>query len=643
MICKYIFEYETIPCTYVDNEYGGIYYSGKFTLSSITQKDCEDDEVLPPLTFNYEDRRIYRDDSVELEYNGNPGNPAVIYWPYLTDIGSGYSGGEDTVVFTYQENPCEDPESIWTREVVVRKTIDPGIGDIQTYAYSYSGNPQYLGTGWNQEYRGFTAVGETDSEQNSVWHYFYTTGGYGSEAEKLTGKEYLAQWFDNEENRLREVENTWECPITEEIEEGDDAAQFGGAYLSGQRGITVGPDGNVYAISTSNSYIVKFNPDGTLIDSGSLAVFNGPRDIAVANDGYIYVTSYSDNRVYKVKPDLTLEESYDHNTYNFLLRPSGIAVADDGTLYIACYYSYQNYYYLVVRSPDENWGVIGYGSKYFNNPQSISLAPDGSIYVASYGDNRIVKFNPDGSYDAGGSFNHTGPTGVDITADGSIYVASYSTGADYIVKYPPEGDSTTFLSGYSSGNKDIAIGEYLIYTSTDSGAYDCLTKMARAYQNWNIRLTQVEDTVTDLSETAGDRVTRVEYDYDEHGNVITEYHQGDTDPQAPADEYTVWRTYSPNTEDNILNKPSRERVYIGIVAEDDGDEETLQKETCYYYDGTYHPDTSVFDGDDVQTPEKGNLTRVDRKTDASSTITTRYGYDSYGNKIAEKDPNNNLT
>ena len=86
LLRKYSFAHNTIPCGNPNSNppyqpysyYGGVYYSGKFTLSSITQIGADNTSQLPPITFNYADNQIYRTNYglwYGLPYVGNPGDP----------------------------------------------------------------------------------------------------------------------------------------------------------------------------------------------------------------------------------------------------------------------------------------------------------------------------------------------------------------------------------------------------------------------------------------------------------------------------------------------------------------------------------------------------------------------------------------
>jgi len=75
----------------------------------------------------------------------------------------------------------------------------------------------------------------------------------------------------------------------------------------------------------------------------------------------------------------------------------------------------------------------GLDAAHFNLPADIAFAPDGSVYVADgYGNNRIAKFSPDGTFllDWGRKGKEAGefdlPHSVSVDAQGRVYVADRS-------------------------------------------------------------------------------------------------------------------------------------------------------------------------------------------------------------------------
>lgn len=187
---KYNFSYNTTPAyLYIDPSdpwhWNDMYYAGNHTLQAVQEIGTDGSSVLPAMTFTYTGLQNYFHDASAGYWQGNPGNPASIWWPYLTNIDNGYGG---TVSFSYTQIPSNTADDIWTRQVVTTKTINPGNGALQTYQYTYSGNPQYIVLscptllyGNVIEFRGFSGVRETDASGNYIIHSYFTTGNISSE------------------------------------------------------------------------------------------------------------------------------------------------------------------------------------------------------------------------------------------------------------------------------------------------------------------------------------------------------------------------------------------------------------------------------------------------------------------------------
>ena len=111
--------------------------------------------------------------------------------------------------------------------------------------------------------------------------------------------------------------------------------------------IAVDPNGNVLVADTGNGRVEKFSPNGAFVTS--IAQLAEPNGIAIDHAGNIYVAEIgSKHRIEKLAPD-------------------GRFIAE-------------------VKDPERG----------FYGPRRIAIGPDDSIYVVDSGNNRIVKFNPDG-------------------------------------------------------------------------------------------------------------------------------------------------------------------------------------------------------------------------------------------------------
>ncbi len=631
LIRKYVFGYDTTSAQY-STDYSGVYYSGKLRLLSITQKDKNDALSLPSVTFSYQDKPIYRHTN-EMEYQGNPGNPTSLgiplSWPYLVTVNSGYGG---SITFQYDEKPDTGTLNYWTREIVETKTVNSGISPNQNYQYEYTGDPQYLGSDWDQEYRGFSEVTEKDDLNNYSRHYYYTTGT--ENAEKLTGIEYRTQWFEpgNPDKLLKEVNNQWSWVPTIQQAEFSLVGQINNQYINGPRDISFSNDGHLYVTSQYDHSILKFDANGNFVSRITHQYLNnGVFGIDTSSDGYIYAMSDGWG-ILKFNANGDYIRNYTGNGYY-----CDQAVSDDGYIYWTCTSTNS------VWKLDSNGNVVGYlTSQYINGPQGITISRDGSIYVACYYSNNVVKFNPNGSYVT--QFTHQNLInpqfiGVPIGGD-DVYVTSDYNGL--IFKFDKDGN---FINQFSVGHA-IDVGDHYIYTIV--WGWNTIQLYTDTCTNWAIQLNQVD-------EISGNETFSTQYVYNNtNGNVVTEYHYGGratTIGQAAvtSSDYTIWRVFVANTTANILNRPARERVYSGINITDDNSE--VQKESLFYYDNgadQYH-DNSNWN----VAPVKGNLTRLEQKKDSSNSISTYYTYDDHvdipneyygtGNKYSETDPNGNTT
>jgi RHS repeat-associated protein len=461
LIRKYTFDYDTTDCVYSD-DYGGIYYSGKHCLTSITEVGADGTSELPSMTFTYDDLEIFRNGNEdEDKYYGNPGNPASLFWPYLIGIDSGYGG---TISFSYNQLPDTHDSGVWTREIVKEKTIDGGIGDIQSYTYTYIGGPRYLWASWDQKFRGFDQVIETDGAGNYVWHWFYTTGEInGKDAEKLSGREYKTQWYDSSEELLSETDYDWTWQTTSE--DYDLASVWsrdgaGDGIISDGKGIEASGDGYVYVTDAGNDQGQKFDEHGNFeFEFGGEGTWNGQltsSGIAVSSDGYIYATDFDNDQVRKFDSDGNLIQMDGIGIGQGFKNPEGVAISDDGYMYVV---DPQNNRVLKLDTDGNfilEWGSYGTDDGQFNNPKGIAVSSDGDIYVADTGNNRIQKFNADGDFilkwggEGTGESEFKNPQGIAVSEHyDDVYVVD--TGNNRIQKFDAYG---SFILAWGSEGAD---------------------------------------------------------------------------------------------------------------------------------------------------------------------------------------------
>jgi len=214
------------------------------------------------------------------------------------------------------------------------------------------------------------------------------------------------------------------------------------ASFKSPRGLSLGPDGNIYVADTESHVIRKVTPGGVVTTlagggtqsfadgTGTNALFNWPYDVSVARDGNIYVADTHNERIRKITPQGVV---------------TSIAGQATSTASGA--------------NPDGTGAAAS-----FNLPHALEVGPDGIIYVADTNNNRIRKVTTTGvvttlaGQETAGTSDATGasasfnkPRGIEIDKDGNVYVGD--TDNHRIRKITPGGTVTTF-TGNTLGDSD---------------------------------------------------------------------------------------------------------------------------------------------------------------------------------------------
>ncbi len=187
--------------------------------------------------------------------------------------------------------------------------------------------------------------------------------------------------------------------------------------------------------------IVKFHPDGTVAESFGGGMFIWPHGIDVDPDGNVWVTdgvaaarTPSGTRghiVVKFSPTgevlMTLgtpgEAGGGRDHFN---APGDVVVADDGSIFVADGHQNDGNNRVVKFAPDgtyiKEWGKTGYGPGEFRTLHAIALDNDGRVFVADRSNNRVQIFDQEGEFIA--QWLQFGrPSGISFDAHGRIYVA----------------------------------------------------------------------------------------------------------------------------------------------------------------------------------------------------------------------------
>ncbi|MCP3904707.1 MAG: DUF11 domain-containing protein, partial [Planctomycetes bacterium] len=193
-----------------------------------------------------------------------------------------------------------------------------------------------------------------------------------------------------------------------------------GLELDGGAGLTIGPDGHLYACSYDNGQVVRYDVDaGAFIDvfTSGFALAN-PLDVVFGPDGNVYVAA------------LGYIARYDGATGVFIDQfvpsvsiPHGLKFGPDGNLYVAKWSPGE-----IVRYDGTTGAFIDvFSTDGLDLPTDLQFGPDGNLYVADLTTNGVNRY--DGLTGAlidtfvpslSGGLNS--PTDVAFGPDGNLYV-----------------------------------------------------------------------------------------------------------------------------------------------------------------------------------------------------------------------------
>ena len=194
--------------------------------------------------------------------------------------------------------------------------------------------------------------------------------------------------------------------------------------LFGASGLTLGPDGTVYA-SDDDNLIHAITPDGEIsvaVDLNGLAFPGGlnPNAIAIDADDNLYIALNSAGVIIRLGPERALPGEV---IADGLDLPQGLAVAADGVIY---FMDRNGTIYWVDPATDDAGILAALGFE--GTEGGLSFGPDGTLHAADYLGGRILRVEvPSG--DASVCLTGIGtPRGIAFDALDRIYVSSYNAG-----------------------------------------------------------------------------------------------------------------------------------------------------------------------------------------------------------------------
>ncbi|NTV51744.1 MAG: 6-bladed beta-propeller [Candidatus Firestonebacteria bacterium] len=217
------------------------------------------------------------------------------------------------------------------------------------------------------------------------------------------------------------------------------------------------------------------------------------------------------------------------------------------------------------------------------SPRGIAVGPGGEVYVADLGNNRVVKFNPDGSVNAtwGSAGSESGqfkePSGVAVDAQGSVYVADAWNGR--IQKFSDKGGYVGEI-GAKNGNfyspRNVAVdGQGFIYVADTGNScvkkFDAEANLAKRWGEFGSGRDRFQETFglyvdRDNRIYVGDAGNRKIKIFDNQGKfqreqIVKGWKTGVSWPTVAVD--SAGRIYAPDAQNQMIWIYSREGKYLG--------------------------------------------------------------------------------
>jgi subtilisin-like proprotein convertase family protein/streptogramin lyase len=216
--------------------------------------------------------------------------------------------------------------------------------------------------------------------------------------------------------------------------------------LGASQGMTVGPDGSLYVVSSDD--ILRYDSNGSFmgvfVDNAGSTVWS----MTFGPDGKLYWTSRNDNQVRR----------FDGGTIDVFATadsPVGVAFGPDANfngaadLYVLSRYTDQ-----VLVHDGATGSFIQSLSGGISDPFNLAISPDGGIYVADYGAGTVVRYNATTStFDTFASGVGSELTDLEFDSTGNLlYVVSRAD--DRVLRF--NGQTGAFMDALVDRGDDLA-------------------------------------------------------------------------------------------------------------------------------------------------------------------------------------------
>jgi DNA-binding beta-propeller fold protein YncE len=195
--------------------------------------------------------------------------------------------------------------------------------------------------------------------------------------------------------------------------------------------------GRIETVRNRRSIFSRLDDESRFVQAGrfpgrydNIIAFRQPSAVLPLEDGTAWVAAYGSNEIIRIDPNGLIRQRQ-RGPLNGFDRPYDLVRGKDGRLFLSEYRGGR----VSVLSDQGEWlyyiGSRGRGDGQLVGPQNLAIDEEGYLYVVDYGNRRISKFDPDGTFILSFGARNTAaipfpgflsPTGI-AAGDGRVFVA----------------------------------------------------------------------------------------------------------------------------------------------------------------------------------------------------------------------------
>ena len=210
--------------------------------------------------------------------------------------------------------------------------------------------------------------------------------------------------------------------------DGDGQLALGDGQFYEPWGVAVGADGKVFVADTWNGRIQVFDNEGRFVSkwgsfsstggelTDAFALF-GPRGLAIANDGNLLVADTGNKRIIKFTPDGQLVQQIGGGGVigGRFEEPVGLAVSPlDGSIFVADTWNHRIQKLTAALEFAGEWAVPGWESQDIVAKPYVAVTGNGDVYITDPALYRVLVYNQAGEIKASFGKFGTDPTKFDL-------------------------------------------------------------------------------------------------------------------------------------------------------------------------------------------------------------------------------------